>query len=942
MNTYSVAAQLKAAGTDKFISDFNNAANSVQSFVNDNNKAFESMRKVGKFAMAGGLAVGAGLGIAVKTAADFESSMSQVKAISGATGDEFNSLRDKAIEMGNKTVFSASESADAMSALAQMGWDTDQIMGGIEHTLNLAAAGGLELADSATITANTMNQFGLEAEDAERVADVFAYTASNAGTDVTQMADAMQYAGSNAAAAGMSIEDTAAFIGVLGDAGITGSKAGTALNGMLRDLKKNSEDGAVAIGDQSVALYDAEGKMRPMPDVIGDIARATEGMSNEQRDAALSAVFGDQALAGFNAVAGQGADSVSELSEELSESKGTAEEMADVMQDNLNGSLTELGSAFEGVMIAIGTALIPVIEKAVEVLKSAADWFNDLSETAKNNIGIFLAVSSVVMTLGGAFLILVGSLPFIMNGFTHVARLLGMVRKAMVLFNTAILMNPIAWLVAAIVAAAVLIYVYWEPISEFFINLWEIIKTAAIAVWDVVMEAWMATIEFLKELWAGVSEFFMEIWESIKEIFMVVWEPIQEAWNEVIEFLMEIWEDLSEFFSLLWEDIKETMLEVWEPIQEAWGQAVEFFTDVWESIKEVAVKVWDSIVDVITSVWDAIVSFITPIVETIKSVISTAWNAIQKITSTVMNAIKSVITSIWNVIKTIITTTMNVIKTIISTVWNVIKAVITTVVNVIKAVIQTVWNVIKGIIQAVMSAIQGDISGVWNAIKGIISSVMSGIMSIISSIWNGIRSVITSVVNGIRSVISSIFNSLRGIVTGAMSGVRNAVSTGIKGALKVVTGMGSSFKEAGGKIISMIADGIKGAASKVTGAAKDLMGKVRNLLPFSPAKDGPLTDLHQLNFGGTIADSIRKGRSLAVGAMDDMMESVRGVADPGVEIGSSFKNRRMHNRQSIEFSTKKQPAYINVAIGNQQFDGFVEDITEVQSRKTTRLDRFRG
>src|SRR5690625_2290151 len=141
MNTYSVAAQLKAAGTDKFISDFNNAANSVQSFVNDNNKAFESMRKVGKFAMAGGLAVGAGLGIAVKTAADFESSMSQVKAISGATGDEFNSLRDKAIEMGNKTVFSASESADAMSALAQMGWDTDQIMGGIEHTLNLAAAG---------------------------------------------------------------------------------------------------------------------------------------------------------------------------------------------------------------------------------------------------------------------------------------------------------------------------------------------------------------------------------------------------------------------------------------------------------------------------------------------------------------------------------------------------------------------------------------------------------------------------------------------------------------------------------------------------------------------------------------------------------------------------------------------------------------------------------
>src|SRR5690625_5873975 len=127
-----------------------------------------------------------------------------------------------------------------------------------------------------------------------------------------------------------------------------------------------------------------------------------------------------------------------------------------------------------------------------------------------------------------------------------------------------------------------------------------------------------------------------------------------------------------------------------------------------------------------------------------------------------------------------------------------------------------------------------------------------------------------------------------------MSGVRNAVSTGIKGALKVVTGMVSSFKEAGEKIISMIADGIKGAASKVTGAAKDLMGKVRNLLPFSPAKDGPLTDLHQLNFGGTIADSIRKGRSLAVGAMDDMMESVRGVADPRSEEHTSELQSRGH------------------------------------------------
>src|SRR5699024_3159223 len=218
---------------------------------------------------------------------------------------------------------------------------------GIEHTLNLAAAGGIELADSAMITANTMNQFGLEAAEAERIADVFALTASSAGTDVEQMADALQYAGANAAAAGMDIEQTAAFIGVLGDAGITGSKAGTAFNSMLRDLKKNSEDGAIAVGEQSVALYDAEGNMRPMPKVISELIKATEGMDDAQRDAALSTIFGDQALVAFNALAGQGADEVANLADELYDSKGAAAEMADIMMDNLNGALTELGSAFE-------------------------------------------------------------------------------------------------------------------------------------------------------------------------------------------------------------------------------------------------------------------------------------------------------------------------------------------------------------------------------------------------------------------------------------------------------------------------------------------------------------------------------------------------------------------------------------------------------------------
>src|SRR5699024_4379253 len=301
---YDILVKVGADVTD-FSSKMKRSNKALKDFGRANAETFDSFKKTGAVVTGAVIALAGGLGIAVKTAADFESSMSQVKAISGATGDEFNSLRDKAIEMGNKTAFSASESADAMSNLAQMGWKTDEILAGIEHTLNLAAAGGIELADSAMITATTMNQSDLEAAEAGRIADVFALTASSAGTDVEHMADAIQYAGANAAATGMDIEQTAAFIGVLGGAGISGSKAGPACNSLLRHLKKNSEAGAIAVGEQSVALYDAEGNMRPMPKVISELIKATEGMDDAQRDAALSTIFGDQALVAFNALAGQ-------------------------------------------------------------------------------------------------------------------------------------------------------------------------------------------------------------------------------------------------------------------------------------------------------------------------------------------------------------------------------------------------------------------------------------------------------------------------------------------------------------------------------------------------------------------------------------------------------------------------------------------------------------
>ena len=283
---------------DSAVGDLGNTTQSATTSMLDKFDSLgHGMQDVGKKMSLGITAPLAGIaGGAIKAVSSFDDSMSKVQAISGSTGDEFDSLRDKALELSSVTAHSASDVAEAMSYQALAGWEANEILEATPGLLSLASAGQMDLASTADILTDQMAAFGIAADDANMAADMFAQTQASANADIAQLGEALSYAGGAASAAGMDLAETNAVLGILANQSIKGSSGGTTMVSMLNDMKKSAEDGAIAIGDTSIAIYDAEGNMRDLGTIMGDVESATEGMTGAQRDAALGAIWGVEAM----------------------------------------------------------------------------------------------------------------------------------------------------------------------------------------------------------------------------------------------------------------------------------------------------------------------------------------------------------------------------------------------------------------------------------------------------------------------------------------------------------------------------------------------------------------------------------------------------------------------------------------------------------------------
>lgn len=778
-----------------------------------------------------------GLGTAaVKVAADFDSAMSRVAAVSGATGADLDALRDKAREMGAKTKFSATEAAEAMNYMAMAGWKTEDMLSGIEGVMNLAAASGEDLATTSDIVTDALTAFGLSAADSGHFADILAAASSNANTNVSMMGETFKYCAPIAGALGFSAEDTAEAIGLMANAGIKGSQAGTALRTIMNNLTGDIQLSGQALGDVTIQTTNADGSMRDLSDILSDCRGAFSQLTESEQAQAAEALVGKNAMSGFLALMNAGEADINKLSSAIDNCDGTAANMAETMQDNLAGQLQILKSQLEELAISIGELLMPSIRAIVGWIQRVVDWLNSLDEGTKKTIVTIALVAAAI----GPVLIVVGkvisAVGTIMTIVPKLAAALNVVKGAFAALNTTMLANPIFLIIAAI-AALVAAFIYlWnncEEFRQFWIDLWENLKEIAVAVWN------------------ALKDFFTKAWEAIKTTAETVWNAIKN------------------FFSGLWDGIKNV------------------FTTVVNAISTFLSNAWNGIKNTVTTVWNAISTFFSNI-----------WNGIKNTFTTVVNAINTFLSNAWNAIKNTATTVWNAIKTFFTTIWNGIKNTFTTVVNAISTFLTNAWNGIKNTATTIWNAISSFFTNIWNGIKNTVTMVMNAISSFISTAWTNIKNTVTNIGNGIKNAVTTIWNNVTSAVKTAMGNVFNAVKSGFETVKNHITGLASQAFSWGKDLIMGIVNGIKSVIHKVGEAASSVASKIREFLHFSVPDTGPLTDYESWmpDFIEGLAKGIEKSRGLIDKAMQgvtaDMVINPQVAAAGAMAGGDTAFNAR--------------------------------------------------
>lgn len=853
----------------------------------------KSMTSVGKSLTSAGTALTkdvtvpvVGLGTAIVTvSANFESGMSKVQAISGATGGNLEALKAKAQEMGAKTKFSATEAAEAFQYMAMAGWDTNDMLNSVEGVMNLAAASGEELGTVSDIVTDAMTAFGLsasgtstvlkdglqvEVSNCTRFVDALAAASNSSNTNVAMLGESFKYVAPVAGALGYSVEDVAIALGMMANQGIKSSQAGTSLRTMLtnmanptdtmtaamnaldvslenddgsmkslmevmQDLRKgfgggsmDAEDFAIKMSDLDTALQDGTIKQEDYEQAVNDLCVAMYGAEGAQKAQLAAMLAGKTGMAGLLAIVNTTEEDFNNLTDSIYNASGTSQEMADIMMDNLSGQLTILKSQLEGVALQLGEILMPYVKKFVEWLQQLVQKFSELSPEQQEQIVKFAAIAAVI----GPVLLVVGKLVTSIGGmittFGKIPSALATVKGTFTALGTAIggISAPVVAVAAVIGVLVAAFATLWKTNEDF--------RNKITAMWD--------------EIKAKFDEAGQKITDAINSLgfnFSGIVDALKAAWEGFCNLLAPLFLGVVENVKSIISGIVDVFTGI---IQAICGVIKGFKDGDWTLLLEGFKSIFNGVISVLLAPLKGIWRQFTEILESLGTSWEECWTGIKTFFEGIWNGIKTFFVGAWNSIKTIFTNAVNTVTTFFSNAWNGLVDIVTTVFTTIKNAIQVafmfigslfsaafqiitlpfrfIWENCKETVFAVWEAIKAGIQTAINAVKAVIETVFNFILAFITRVVNGWKNIITTVWNAIVTFLSPIIEKIKSIITTAFNNIKTNVTT-ILNAVKTVV---STVWNAITSVVTTVVNKIKTVVDTVWNAIKIVITTVVNAI----------------------------------------------------------------------------------------------------------------
>ena len=796
---------------------------------------------------------------------NFNDAMSQAAGALDKPMSEMEDLRQLAIQTGQDTVFSATDAGNAITELAKGGLtEADIKAGALKTTMDLAASSGMDLGEAANVVVQAMGAFGLSANESAEAANALAGAAAASSTDVEPLTQALAQCSAGAKNAGWSIQETTAVLARFADAGIEGSDAGTSLKTMLQRLAAPTDSAATMIEQLGIQTRDSNGDLLGASEIAEELQNKLGGLDSASRDAALSTIFGSDAMRAATVMMNSGTEGLQKYIDAANDQEA-AQRLANSQMSDGSRAIEELKGSLETAAIQIGDTLAPIVQKVAELITALVNKFSALPEGVQQVIvvvGILVAaLGPLLMVIGQISLgisAVAGTLSKLSGIGGVVTDLIGGIKTAVTGLLGIITAHPVIAAITAIIVTLVALYNKCEWFRDGVNGILKAIKDGFFAAWDGIVEfftetipnAWNEMVSFFQ----GIPAWWSGIWDSVQAKFESVWTSIME-----IPIIKELTSIIKDSF----ERLKEDLGGIWTGIK-------MLAENTWEFIKNATLAPVLLLIDLVTGDFERLKSDLENILNNIKNAFTNIWTAIQSITE-----------NFWDAIKTVILTKVEMTNEIVSTLLNALKT-----------QLENIWNSIQNTAERIGSNIQESMSNIWNNIQNTIKTTVDNARNSAISGFEALRDGIKNTIQELPQIVSNIFDKIGSTISGWID----------------------NAKEWGADFIHGLTEGILSGVNGIIDAVRGIGDKIRSFLHFSRPDEGPLRDYE--TWMPDFIDGMVKG----------INENVYKVSNAVKRVAKTMSESMYGGTPALASATQTNIVLNNnvgVQIGNQKLDSYI-------------------